>query len=208
MSLASSDFAPRKQPIAHLMDLISYLEGLPPGVIGALYGSYWTCRAVLRGLPPLAKQYVMRLVLLDEGVAEGKQPHLTSLDILRQQRGLQATSRKDATKRYEGWLMKAEPTTGQNALRCAGVLASKVRPESTRSRDEEDGTDANAHQGTKGPVQQHCWPVQLMSPRLFNEQALLCCWPFAVCEREAVAARQTVNLSALQRPRQSATAAS
>ncbi|KAK9793768.1 hypothetical protein WJX73_008837 [Symbiochloris irregularis] len=53
------------------MDLISYLEGLPPSVVGALYSSPWTCRAVVRGIPPLAKQYVMRMVLLDQGVAEG-----------------------------------------------------------------------------------------------------------------------------------------
>lgn len=56
------------------MDLISYLEGLPPSVVGALYSSPWTCRAVLRGIPPLAKQYVMRLVLLDQSVAEGEEP--------------------------------------------------------------------------------------------------------------------------------------
>ena len=70
------------------MDLISYLEGLPPGAVGSLYGSYWTCRAVLRGMPPLAKQYVMRLVLLDEGVAEGKRP--TEFSIFRSLSGKEA----------------------------------------------------------------------------------------------------------------------
>ena len=52
------------------MDFVTYLEGLPADVIGTLYSSPWTCRAVLRGISPLAKQYVLRMLLLDGFTAE------------------------------------------------------------------------------------------------------------------------------------------
>lgn len=47
------------------MDLASYLATLPRPKLDALYENPWTCRAVLRSLPPLAKQYVMRMLLLE-----------------------------------------------------------------------------------------------------------------------------------------------
>lgn len=56
------------------MDLVSYLEDLPPDRLARLYDSPYTCQAVLRSLPPLAKQYVMRLLFLDAGIPEGEAP--------------------------------------------------------------------------------------------------------------------------------------
>ena len=47
------------------MDFVSWLEGLPQETATKLYASHWACQAVLRGLPPLAKQYVLRLLFLD-----------------------------------------------------------------------------------------------------------------------------------------------
>ena len=52
------------------MDLASFLESLPALKLDALYESPWTCRAVLRSLPPLAKQYVLRMLLLEGGLPQ------------------------------------------------------------------------------------------------------------------------------------------
>jgi transcription initiation factor TFIIH subunit 4 len=54
------------------MDLITYLEALPPVKLSRLYDSPFTCLAVLRSLPPLAKQYTLRLLFLDSGVPQGE----------------------------------------------------------------------------------------------------------------------------------------
>ena len=53
------------------MDLVSYLEDLPTERLGSLYDSPYTCQAVLRSLPPLGKQYVLRMLFLDAGIPEG-----------------------------------------------------------------------------------------------------------------------------------------
>ena len=47
------------------MDLVGYLETLPQEAVARLYTSSWTCQAVLRGLPPLAKLYGLRMVFLE-----------------------------------------------------------------------------------------------------------------------------------------------
>ena len=54
------------------MDFISWLEALPPETVAKLYCSHWACQAVLRGLPPVAKHYVLRLLYLDGPVATGE----------------------------------------------------------------------------------------------------------------------------------------
>lgn len=54
------------------MDFISWLETLPSDTVGKLYQSHWACQAVLRGLQPIAKQYVMRMLFLDVPVALSK----------------------------------------------------------------------------------------------------------------------------------------
>lgn len=53
------------------MDLVAYLEQLAPIKLGSLYDSPYTCQAVMRSLPPLAKQYLMRLLFLDAGIPAG-----------------------------------------------------------------------------------------------------------------------------------------
>lgn len=54
------------------MDFVTYLEALPPISISKLYSSEWTCQAVLRGLPPLAKQYVVRMLWADGPIPQRK----------------------------------------------------------------------------------------------------------------------------------------
>ena len=53
------------------MDLLGYLQGLAPVKLARLYDSAFTCQAVLSSLPPLAKQYVLRLLYVDGGVPQG-----------------------------------------------------------------------------------------------------------------------------------------
>ena len=65
------------------MDLASYLASLPRPQLDALYESPWTCRAVLRSLPPLAKQYVLRMLLLDGGLSQSAPPCLAPLRSVR-----------------------------------------------------------------------------------------------------------------------------
>ena len=54
------------------MDLIAYIGSLPPVKITRLYENEFTCLAVLRSLEALAKQYVFRLINLDESIPQGK----------------------------------------------------------------------------------------------------------------------------------------
>jgi transcription initiation factor TFIIH subunit 4 len=45
---------------------VEYLTTLSPLKLDKLYESMWTCQAVLRSLPPVAKQYVLRLLYVDQ----------------------------------------------------------------------------------------------------------------------------------------------
>ncbi|GAQ85685.1 putative Transcription factor Tfb2 [Klebsormidium nitens] len=51
------------------MDFIRYLSELPPVKLDRLYESHFTCQAVLRSLPPIAKQYVLRLLFIEQPIA-------------------------------------------------------------------------------------------------------------------------------------------
>ena len=51
--------------------LLPFLESLPPAAVEAVYASRWTCAALVRALPPLAKHMVMRLVHVDTAVPVG-----------------------------------------------------------------------------------------------------------------------------------------
>lgn len=62
------------------MNFVSWLEGLPQETATKLYASHWACQAVLRGLPPLAKQYVLRLLFLD-GPVPTSAPAVVSLGL-------------------------------------------------------------------------------------------------------------------------------
>uniref|UniRef100_A0A1D2ACB1 RNA polymerase II transcription factor B subunit 2 n=2 Tax=Auxenochlorella protothecoides TaxID=3075 RepID=A0A1D2ACB1_AUXPR len=52
------------------MDIIEYLESLPTVKVAPLYTSSIICRVILQHLPPLAAQYVARLLLVPEGTSE------------------------------------------------------------------------------------------------------------------------------------------
>ena len=45
-----------------------------------LYDSPWTCRAVVRAIPPLAQAYLMRMLFLDESMPAGVQPRQATLN--------------------------------------------------------------------------------------------------------------------------------
>ena len=64
------------------MDLVGYLETLPKAAVSSLYTSPWTCQAVLRGLPPLAKLYALRMVYL-EVIGAPELLHSTNMTSLR-----------------------------------------------------------------------------------------------------------------------------
>jgi len=56
-----------------VVNIVSYIEGLERDTRDMLYGSPWTCQALFRSLPPLAKQYILRLLWVhDRAVAKGK----------------------------------------------------------------------------------------------------------------------------------------
>jgi|APGre2960657444_1045066.scaffolds.fasta_scaffold00374_12 hypothetical protein len=50
---------------------VDYLESLPAAKVDVLYGSRWTCAALLRALPPLGKQCVLRLLHVDAPLSIG-----------------------------------------------------------------------------------------------------------------------------------------
>lgn len=54
------------------MDFVFWLEALPAATVGKLYGSQWACQAVLRSLPPLAKQYVARMLFVETPIPSSK----------------------------------------------------------------------------------------------------------------------------------------
>lgn len=44
------------------MNFAGYAESLPGTVLDQLYQSLYVCQAILHSLPPLAKQYVVRML--------------------------------------------------------------------------------------------------------------------------------------------------
>jgi len=52
------------------MDLIQYVASLPSVKITRLYENRFTCLAIFRSLSPLAKQYIYRMVFLDDPIPE------------------------------------------------------------------------------------------------------------------------------------------
>lgn len=53
------------------LGLAGYVASLPPSARAALYASPWTCCAVFRALPPLARQYALRLLYAPPGGVGG-----------------------------------------------------------------------------------------------------------------------------------------
>ena len=54
------------------MNFATYAESLPGTVLDQLYQSLYVCQAILHSLPPLAKQYVVRM-LHTGAIPAGKQ---------------------------------------------------------------------------------------------------------------------------------------
>jgi hypothetical protein len=55
------------------LNLVAYVRGaLAPAGRRAAYASPWTCQAMLRALPALAQQHVLRLLYVDAPVPEGE----------------------------------------------------------------------------------------------------------------------------------------
>lgn len=52
------------------MEFTQYLNGLPFEQLHVLYQSPWTCLAVLRTLPSLSQQLILRLLFLDEPISD------------------------------------------------------------------------------------------------------------------------------------------
>ncbi|KAE9290646.1 hypothetical protein PF001_g19525 [Phytophthora fragariae] len=50
------------------MDAFDFLETLPPATLERLYQDPWACQAIFQALPPLAQQFVMRLLPSNAGV--------------------------------------------------------------------------------------------------------------------------------------------
>ena len=65
-----------------VVNITSFLGDLSAAQRNDLYTSPFTCQAVFRSLPPLAKNYVLRLLLVDVPVPQGGGPawvHASSL---------------------------------------------------------------------------------------------------------------------------------
>jgi hypothetical protein len=60
------------------LDLASYIAALPPQIKFDVFSSPWTTQALFRALSPLAQQYILRLLYVDEGISKGKILHLAS----------------------------------------------------------------------------------------------------------------------------------
>jgi transcription initiation factor TFIIH subunit 4 len=52
------------------MDFSRYLNGLPYEQLVLVYQSPWTCLALLRSLPSLSQQLVLRLLFVDEAIPD------------------------------------------------------------------------------------------------------------------------------------------
>lgn len=52
------------------MDAFDFLETLPNATLERLYEDPWACQAVFQALPPLAQQFVMRLLSCDAPVPQ------------------------------------------------------------------------------------------------------------------------------------------
>ncbi|MCO5547544.1 hypothetical protein L7F22_000994 [Adiantum nelumboides] len=49
-------------------DFMGMVANLPAVKVDTLYESHWTCQAIFRSLPPIAKMYVLRLLYIDTAV--------------------------------------------------------------------------------------------------------------------------------------------
>jgi hypothetical protein len=54
------------------LDLASYIAALPPQIKFDVFSSPWTTQALFRALSPLAQQYILRLLYVDDGASKGE----------------------------------------------------------------------------------------------------------------------------------------
>jgi len=59
-----------KKRVLEFHDLLSFLRRLPPSILDNLYGHPATCIAVFRDLPELSRHYVLRMLFVDQAVAQ------------------------------------------------------------------------------------------------------------------------------------------
>jgi len=59
-----------KRRVLEFKHLLTFLRGLPPSVLDSLYGHPATCIAVFRDLPELSRHYVLRMLFVDQAVAQ------------------------------------------------------------------------------------------------------------------------------------------
>ena len=59
-----------KKRVLEFHDLLSFLRRLPPSILDSLYGHPATCIAVFRDLPELSRHYVLRMLFVDQAVAQ------------------------------------------------------------------------------------------------------------------------------------------
>ena len=60
----------KKRRVLEFLDLLTFLRRLPPAVLDSLYGHPATCIAVFRDLPELSRHYVLRMLFVDQAVAQ------------------------------------------------------------------------------------------------------------------------------------------
>lgn len=65
---AASDLPKRR--VLEFHDLLTFLRRLPPSILDNLYGHPATCIAVFRDLPELSRHYVLRMLFVDQAVAQ------------------------------------------------------------------------------------------------------------------------------------------
>lgn len=56
------------------LDLASYIAALPADVKAEVFSSPWTSQALFRALSPLAQQYILRLLYVDDAIPQGEAP--------------------------------------------------------------------------------------------------------------------------------------
>lgn len=92
-------------------DFMGMVANLPALKVDSLYESHWTCQAILRSLPPLAKMYVLRLLYIDTVVTsklmdewilpEYQTKHRVAIDRLEQLRVLLLASDGKKEQNYK-----------------------------------------------------------------------------------------------------------
>ncbi|BBN14722.1 transcription initiation factor TFIIH subunit 4 [Marchantia polymorpha subsp. ruderalis] len=123
-------------------NFMEMVAALPAAKLDELYGSPWTCQAVVRSLPPLAKQYVLRLLFVEAAVSsksiqdwalpDALNKHKVAIDKLEQLRVLiEATERrKEVSYKLNPRLQKQL----QDVLKTGGGVPRESLPASFAAR--------------------------------------------------------------------------